>query len=177
MTGILRRHAGLRRLWIGETTSTLGTRIDAVVLPLIAVTTLHASAFVVSAITAAAWLPWLLLGLVAGPLVDRRRRRSLMIGCDLVSALLFATIPVAAALRILTPAQLVVVAFGAGVTSVFFTTAYSVYLVDLVQDPSDRPAANGLLQGSASAAQVAGPGVAGLLVQLVGGWRPCSPTA
>jgi MFS family permease len=118
VTGVLRRHAGLRRLWIGETTSTLGTRVDSVVLPLIAVTTLHSSAFVVSAIAAAVWLPWLLLGVVAGSIVDRRRRRSLMIGCDLVSALLFATIPLAGALRILTPAQLVVVAFGAGVTSV-----------------------------------------------------------
>jgi MFS family permease len=163
MRGILRRQPGLRRLWIGETTSTLGTRIDTVVLPLLAVTTLHASAFVVSAITAAAWLPWLVLGLV-----DRRRRRSLMIRCDIVSALLFATIPVAGALGILTSAQLIAVAFAAGVASVLFTTAYSVYLVDLVTDPADRPAANSLLQGSASAAQVGGPGVAGLLVQLVG---------
>jgi MFS family permease len=155
-------------LWIGETTSTLGTRINTVVLPLVAVSTLHASAFTVSAVTAAAWLPWLLIGLLAGPFVDRHKRRRMMITCDLIAAGLFATIPIAAALGLLSAAQLLGVAFAAGCVSVLFTTAYAVFLIDLVTDVDDRAKANSTLQASASAAQVAGPGMAGLLAQIFG---------
>lgn len=165
---VLLRHRGVRLLWFGETTSTFGTRINNVVLPLVAVEVLHASDFVVSAITAAAWLPWLLFGLVVGPFVDRSAKRPLMIVCDLVSAVLFASIPVAGALGVLTAGQLVAVAFAAGTVSVVFVTAYSVFLIDLVDDHEVRAQANGVLQGSSSAANVAGPGAAGLIAATVG---------
>lgn len=168
MSGLIRRHRGVRLLWIGETTSTLGTQINIVALPLVAVSTLRASSFMVSAVTAAAWLPWLLIGLVAGPYVDRHKRRRLMIVCDLIAAGLFASIPIAGALGLLCTAQLLVVAFAAGCVSVLFTTAYAVFLKDLVGDADDRAKANSMLQGSASAAQVGGPGLAGLLAQGLG---------
>jgi predicted MFS family arabinose efflux permease len=49
-----------------------------------------------------------------------------------------------------------------------FTTAYGVYVIDLVSDRDDRVIANSALQGSASAAQIGGPGVGGLLAQALG---------
>ncbi|WP_218670930.1 MFS transporter [Microbispora sp. GKU 823] len=52
-----------RLLWIGETTSVLGSSVGGVALPLVAVVTLHASPLTVGLLTAAAWLPWLLVGL------------------------------------------------------------------------------------------------------------------
>jgi MFS family permease len=165
---LLTRHRDFRLLWIGETTSRAGTSVTAVVVPLIAVTVLRSSAFTTSALTAAAWLPWLVLGLVAGPVVDRHRKRRLMIACDLMSAVLFASVPAAAALGLLTAGQLLVVALGAGCMSVLFTTAYSAFLLDLVANPADRAEANSILQGSASAAQVAGPGLGGLLAAALG---------
>jgi MFS family permease len=165
---LFRRHRDFRLFWIGETTSRVGTSVTTIVMPLIAVTVLRSSAFTTSALTAAAWLPWLVLGLAAGPIVDRLGKRRLMIGCDVVSALLFASVPVANAAGLLSAGQLLVVAFGAGCVSVLFTTAYSAFIIDLVSDPADRAMANGMLQGSASAAQVSGPGLGGLLAGAFG---------
>ena len=62
-----------RLLWIGETISGAGSSMAVVGVPLLAVTVLHASTFAVAALTAAAYLPWLLIGLPAGAWVDRRR--------------------------------------------------------------------------------------------------------
>lgn len=168
MNGLLLRHREFRLLWIGETTSRLGSSVTTIVLPLIAATTLHASAFIVSALAAAAWLPWLLFGLGAGPFVDRYHRRRLMIGADLISAALFLSVPVAHAIGVLGTTQLLVVAFSAGCVGVVFTTAYGAFLVDLMSTPGERATANGMLQGSASAVQIAGPGLGGLLAQLLG---------
>jgi MFS family permease len=168
MNPLINRHRSFRLLWIGETISGLGSSVSTIVVPLIAVTMLHSSAFVVSAIAAAAWLPWLLFGLGAGPLADRVKRQRLMILCDVMSAILFASIPVAYAAGLLTAEQLVLVAFGTGCMNVLFTTAYGRYLIDVVTDPVDRGKANSLLQGSASAVRIAGVGVGGLLVELIG---------
>jgi hypothetical protein len=63
--GLLARR-DFRLLWTGETTSCLGSSISGVALPLVALSVLHASVFAVSALTAAAWLPWVLVGLPAG---------------------------------------------------------------------------------------------------------------
>jgi predicted MFS family arabinose efflux permease len=168
VSGLLRRRREFRLLWIGETTSRLGSSVTTIVLPLIAATTLHASAFTVSALAAMEWLPWLLFGLGVGPFVDRYHRRWLMITSDLVSAALFVSVPVAAAFGVLGTAQLLVVAFAAGCVTVVFSTAYSAFIVDLMAVPEERARANGMLQGSASAVQIAGPGLGGLLAQLLG---------
>lgn len=168
MSALVRRHRGFRLFWTGETTSLVGSSVTSVVVPLIAVTILHSSAFTVSAIAAATWLPWLLLGLAAGPFVDRISRRRLMIGCDLVAVALFGSVPVAYAAGSLTSGQLLVVAFGAGCVSVLFTTAYGRFLIEVVEEPADRARANSLLQGSASAARIGGLGLGGVLVELLG---------
>ncbi|HEX3778808.1 MAG TPA: MFS transporter [Pseudonocardiaceae bacterium] len=156
-----------RLLWFGETTSVLGTTISELALPLIAVVTLHASTFQVGVLTGVTWLPWLVVGLPAGAWVDRFHRRPLMLICDAISFILLLSVPLAAHLGVLTLTQLLVVAFLAGVVSVFFATAYQVYLPDIVAT-DDLTEANAKLQGSASAAEVAGPGLAGLLTQLAG---------
>lgn len=168
MIALLRRHTGFRLLWTGETISQVGNSVTTVVMPLIAVTALHSSAFTVSLLRAAAWLPWLGLGLVVGAWIDRRSdRRRLMIACDVIAAAAFATVPLAWALGVLTVIQLLLVALLAGSVSVVFVTAYAVFVVDVLPE-ADRAAGNGALQGSASAANVAGPGLGGLLVGALG---------
>ncbi|MFE5587684.1 MFS transporter, partial [Kitasatospora sp. NPDC056531] len=59
------------RYWTASTVSRLGDQVTTVALPLIAVVTLHASAFEVGLITGAAYVAWLLIGLPAGVLVRR----------------------------------------------------------------------------------------------------------
>jgi predicted MFS family arabinose efflux permease len=156
-----------RLLWIGETTSSVGNSVTAIALPLIAVTSLHASTLLVGVLAACAWLPWLIIGLPAGAWVDRLPRRSVMLVCDGTSALVLASAPVAAWFGVLTVGQLVGVALLAGTAAVFFSTAYSVYLPALI-DADDLAEGNAKLQGSRSTAQIAGPGAAGLLAQLFG---------
>ena len=70
--GGLLRQRNFRLLWIGETISGAGSSMAVVGVPLLAVTVLRASTFAVSALTAAAYLPWLVIGLPAGAWVDRR---------------------------------------------------------------------------------------------------------
>ncbi len=133
MIALVRRHRGFRLLWTGETTSQVSNSVTTVVLPLIAVTSLHASALTVSLLKAAAWLPWLVIGLLVGAWIDQLpRRRWLMIACDAAAAAAFATVPLAWALGDLTAVQLLLVALAAGTAAVFFNTAYRVFLLDLL---------------------------------------------
>ncbi|WP_045747300.1 MFS transporter [Actinoplanes rectilineatus] len=156
-----------RLLWGAEASSKLGTSITQLAIPLIAVSTLQATAFQTTLLYAATWLPWLLAGLPAGAWVDRMRRRPVMIVCDLVALGLFLSIPVAAWLDVLTIGQLLAVSLAAGTVAVFFDTANQAFLPVLLTG-DDLARGNARLQGTESTMQVAGPGLAGLLVQLVG---------
>lgn len=156
-----------RLLWVGETVSGLGSSITVVALPLIAVVGLDVSSTAVGLLTAAVWLPWLLVGLPVGAWVDRRRKRPLMIACDVTAAAALASIPSAAWLDALTFEQLVVVALVCGTAAVCFSTAYHSY-IRIVLDGRDLLEGNATLQGSEAATQIAGPGMAGLLAQALG---------
>ena len=152
------------RLWFGEGVSVLGNATTAVLLPLLVVVGFGAGPGWLGALTAAAWLPWLVIGLPAGAWVDRLPPRSVMIVSDLVAALLVGSVPVAHVLGVLSMGQLLVVATGNGVCTVFFLTAFVKLLPGVV--PTARlESANARLFGTESAMQVVGPGVGGLLVQ------------
>ena len=165
--GGLLRQRNFRLLWIGETISQLGNAMAVVGVPLVAVIVLHASTFTIGVLTAAAWLPWLVIGLPAGAWVDRLPARRVMIVCDVVSALLYASVPVTAWAGVLTTGLVIGVQLGGGAASVLFMTAYQVYLPSLVT-PGELIEGNTKMQGSASAALFAGPGLAGLVAQLLG---------
>ncbi|MGV9363854.1 MFS transporter [Amycolatopsis sp. NPDC003731] len=156
-----------RLLWTGETTSMLGSMVATTALPLVAVVTLQASTFQVALLDAVAWLPWLLVGLPAGAWVDRLAKRPVMLACNTVSMAVFGSVPVVAAFGELTMPYLLAAALLGGVAKVFFTLAYRAYVPALVGD-RELLEANAKLQGSESATQVAGPGLAGLLAQVFG---------
>ncbi|WP_328448186.1 MULTISPECIES: MFS transporter [unclassified Amycolatopsis] len=166
MTGLW-GNRDFRLLWTGETASMLGGMVASTALPLVAVLTLGASTFDVGLLTAVAWLPWLVIGLPAGAWVDRLPKRPVMLACNTVSMAVFGSVPLAAALGALTMPYLLVAALLGGVAKVFFTLAYRAFLPALV-GREDLLGANAKLQGSESATQVAGPGLAGLLAQAFG---------
>ncbi|MFC4587085.1 MFS transporter [Sphaerisporangium corydalis] len=154
-------------LWFGQGASRFGTAITTVVMPLAAVTVLGTGTFLVTAIQAAVWLPWLVIGLPAGAWVDRLPRRATMLVCDLTSALTLATVPLAAWTGTLTVAHLVAVALVLGTVAVFFSTAGRAFLPDIV--PAERlPGANARLQGTDAGAQILGPAAGGLVAQFSG---------
>ncbi|WP_194244320.1 MFS transporter [Nonomuraea phyllanthi] len=166
MGGLLRtRNYAL--LWLGRSISAVGSSITTVALPLVAVSTLHASPAMVALLTAAGWLPWLLIGLPAGVWVDRWPRRRTLLIADFASAVVLVTIPIAAWTNVLTPTMLLVAALLAGTAGVFFDVASNAFLPQLVS-AEDLLEATSKLQTSASVARVLGPGLGGLLAQAAG---------
>ena len=169
----LRRQAGtlgnrnFRLFWIGESTSQIGSGVSSVVLPLVGVSVLHAGTFAIALLTAAGWLPWLVFGLPAGAWVDRFRKRTLMIICDLVSLILFASIAISAWLGVLTISQLLAVAMLAGLVSIFFKAAFQAYIPLLLQK-DELIDGNSKLQASTAFASVGGPGIGGAVAQFLG---------
>jgi len=161
--GGLWRHPDFIKLWSAETVSQFGTQITLLALPLAAIDVLHASAFKVAALTTVEFLPFLLVSLPAGVWVDRLPRRPILIVGDLARAALLASIPIAYAFDALTIWQLYGVAFCFGIATVFFDVAYQSYLPSLVER-TQLVDGNAKLEISRSAAQLGGPGVAGLLV-------------
>ncbi|KQZ88070.1 hypothetical protein ASD62_00785 [Phycicoccus sp. Root563] len=161
----LRRNRDFSLLWFGEGVSVLGNATTSVLLPLLAVVAFDAGPGWMGVLTAAAWVPWLVVGLPAGAWVDRLPARRVMVGSDLVAAAVLASVPLAWALGHLTLTHLVLAALGNGTCTVFFRAAYPA-LVRQVAPAQQQEQAFARLFGAESAMQVAGPGVGGLLAQL-----------
>ncbi|TSB13084.1 hypothetical protein FNJ62_29910 [Streptomyces benahoarensis] len=94
--GSLWRNRNFLLLWCGQGADTLGPRVAPIVLPLLALDTLHAGTFQISLLTSLGWLPYLLFSLPAGILADRIDQRKLMIACDLGRLLLILSVPLTA---------------------------------------------------------------------------------
>ena len=161
----LLRHPDFLKLWTAETISVFGSSITQLALPLIAATVLNVSAFEFGLLTTIEFLPFILLSLPAGVWVDRLRRRPILIAGDLGRAIAIASIPVAFAFDALTIWQLYVVGFVNGCLTVFFDVAYQSYLPSVV-DRDQLVEGNSKLEITRSAAQILGPGAAGILI----GW-------
>jgi MFS family permease len=165
-TGGLWRHSDFLKLWSAETISQFGTQVSNLAIPLTAILVLDASAFEVAALSTVLFLPFILFTLPAGVWVDRLPRRPILIVGDLGRAALLATIPVAYAADVLTLWHVYAVAFLVGVCTVFFDVAYQSYLPSLV-DRGHLVEGNSKLEISRSAAQIGGPGMGGVLVDLL----------
>jgi MFS family permease len=161
------RHADFLKLWTGQTISQFGTQFTLLALPLIAILLLKANAMEVGLLGTVEYLPFILFGLPAGAWVDRLRRRPILIAGDLGRALSLASIPMAYGLGHLSLLQLYVVGFVNGVLTVFFDVAYQSYLPSIV-DRDQLVEGNSKLEGSRATAQIAGPGLAGGLIQWIG---------
>lgn len=157
------RHREFLHLWTAETISQLGSQVSLLAIPLIAIKQLNATAFEVGALSAVEFLPFLLVGLPAGVWVDRLRRKPILVAGDIGRAVALASIPIAWAFDALTIWQLYAVGFVTGVLTVFFDVAYMSFLPSIVER-DDLPDGNAKLEISRSGAQIAGPGLAGILI-------------
>ena len=167
--GGLLRHPNFLKLWTAETVSVFGSQISALAIPFVAATFLKVSPFEFALLGILEFLPFILFTLPAGAWVDRLRRRPIMITGDLGRAIALGTIPLVYAINPswLTIWQLYVVAFVTGTLTVFFDVSNQSYLPSIVER-DELIEGNSKLQISQSAAQIAGPGFAGLLIQVVG---------
>lgn len=156
-----------QRLWAAQSISETGTQIGQLAVPLLAIGALDASATELGFLSGARMLPFLVLALPAGALLDRIRRLPVLVVSDVCRALLLASVPVAYALDLLTFVQLYLAVLLVGVFTVAFDVAYQSYLPTLVRR-EDLADANARLTASASAAELAGPAAAGVLAGLLG---------
>jgi MFS family permease len=152
------------RLWVGQTASQFGSQVTVVASPLVAVAVLHVGAAQMGLLGALGRLPFLLY-VIAGVFVDRMRRRPVVIGTDIARGVLLLGIPTAALCHVLTFWLLAGVVFAAMLLTVWFDIAYMSYVPGLV-NRTNLMQANTIMESSASTAQIAGPGIGGVLVQV-----------
>jgi MFS family permease len=152
--------------WAGQTVSRAGSRVTNVALPLTAILVLHATPLQVGLVGASASAAALLFGLVAGMWVDRTRRRRTMILANAGRAIVLLTIPVAAWSGHLGLPLLCGTAFLSSSLGIFFDTAANAHLPALVPRGA-LVRANSALRVSTSTAGIVGPGLGGLLVQIL----------
>lgn len=165
---LLRNRLGsdFAKLWTALSVSVVGTEITALALPVIAAVTLEASPLEMGILAGLGQAPFLLFSLPAGAWVDRLRRRPVLITCDVGSALLLLSIPVAALFDGPSYVQLCGVAFGIGTFQLFFDIAHYAYVPALV-GRSELTRFNSRLQVSHSVASSGGPGLGGVLIQVL----------
>lgn len=163
---LLRTHDDFRRLWLAQTISQIGSQISYLAIPLTAAVILDATPMEMGLLTAAGAIPSLIVGVLAGALVDRHARRPVLVASDIGRAALLGAIPIAWWTGALTLPMLFIVAILSGLCSMFFDIAYQAFLPDVVGD-EDLLEGNSNLELSRSAAEIAGPALAGGLIQLL----------
>jgi predicted MFS family arabinose efflux permease len=160
------RHGDFLRLWTAQTLSQFTGQVGSLAVPLVAIAVLEVNAFQVGLLATVASLPFLLFSLPVGVVVDRVRRRPVLIAADIVAGLALVSIPLAYLVDVLTIWQLYAVGFTTGTCRVFFDVAYMSYLPSLVTR-DELQEGNSKLEVSRSGSMVAGPGFAGVLVEAV----------
>ncbi len=164
--GAMRWRGGFGRLWGSIAVSLMGTQVSLLALPLTALVALEATPSQVALLVAAGTAPFLVLGLPAGAWVDRWSRRGLMVTTDVARGVLLASVPLGWLTGYLSLAQLYLVSFGVGSLSVLFDVASLSVLPELVPR-RQIAAANGRLEAARAVAQTSGPGLGGVLVQVL----------
>ncbi|BDZ46864.1 MFS transporter [Naasia aerilata] len=127
---------------------------------------LDASAGELGLVNSARWLPFVILALPLGVLVDRRRRKPLLVGADLARGLLTGVVVVLGLAGLLTLPALIALVLVLGAGTVLFEVTYQSFLPSVVPR-SGLERANSRLQATSAVAMVGGPGLGGILVQLL----------
>ena len=166
LRGALWRNPDFMWLWGAQTVSQLGSQISGLAIPLVAIIVLDASTFEVAVLTVLGWAPFFFVSLPAGAWIDRLPRRPILIAADWGRAVALASVPLAYVLDGMTLPQLYAVELVVGTFTVFFDLSYQSYLPSVVEQ-DELGEGNTKLEISRSGAQVAGPGLAGLLVRLL----------
>ncbi|HEY9354039.1 MAG TPA: MFS transporter, partial [Nocardioides sp.] len=158
---------GFRTYWTAATVGAFGSSVTVIAIQVLVVSVLDASATEVGLIRAVQLLPYLLLGLVIGALVDRMRRKPIMVWSNVLLAATLLVIPALWALDELSLSAVALVLFLFGTLNVIEIAAVQSFLPRLVPK-SGLLAANARLDQSETVAQTTGPVVGGGLVALLG---------
>ncbi len=163
----LLRDATYRRLWISILISSFGGQVTMLALPLTAAVLLHATPTQMGLLTFTEILPFVLFSLPSGVWLDRVRKLPVYVVGETCLAFVVASVPLAWAMGWLSMLWMYVVGFVIGTV---YTTAGSAAQIVLTQVVArerlvEAHAKNAL---ASSGAEVAGPGLAGVLIKALG---------
>jgi len=159
-------HRNFRQLWIGDALGQFGAQLAMLALPIYAVSTLHATAWQMGALTAAETAAFLLIGLPAGAWVDRMRKRRTLIVADLVRAAVLVAVAATALTGHGSMPLLYVAGFVMSVATAFFDVSHQSYVPGLV-GLERIVEGNSKLQATQSVAAVVAPAVGGALLRVI----------
>jgi predicted MFS family arabinose efflux permease len=162
------RNPDIRLLFGAQGISSLGSQISHIAYPLIAIDVIHASNGAIALLEIAFLLPFVLFGIPAGALLDRRTRKPVLIATDLVRMGALLVVPFAYLTGVLSMPILIVVLFFIGTCSLLYDVAHQSYLPAILRGPQ-LGLANGRLMAMESATGVAGPALAGIIVARLSG--------
>jgi MFS family permease len=158
---------GYKRMWFSILFSNLGGQITLLALPLTAVFLLDASPTQMGLLTAMEIAPFVLLSLPGGVLLDRMQKLPVYIAGEFVMGLSLLTIPLAWALDLLTMGWMYAVCFAIGAVYTIAGSASQLVLTQLVgRDKLVEAYSQNAIAGSM--AEVMGPGLAGILIKVLG---------
>jgi predicted MFS family arabinose efflux permease len=157
---------GFLNFWAAQTISALGSRISRTALPIVAILTINATPAEIGILSALSVAPGIVVGLLLGGWVDRSEKRAILISADLIRAALLLTVPMTASLQVLTIEQLYLVAAGVGAFTVLFQIADNAYLPELIGH-DQLIEGNTKLEVADAAAEIGGPSLAGVLIDLL----------
>ncbi|HEY6893812.1 MAG TPA: MFS transporter, partial [Rhodanobacteraceae bacterium] len=155
-----------RRLWLSLTVTSFGAQITNLALPLTAALLLHASPFQMGILVALETLPFGLVSLHTGVLLDRVRKRPIIIASDVSRGLALLSIPLCTWRGVLSIEVLYAVGFFCGVQNVVGGAAYQVLIAQMAGRERLVEANAKITLGETSSALV-GPGIAGVLIQVL----------
>jgi predicted MFS family arabinose efflux permease len=160
------RNADYMLLWSGQVVSTLGSTASTIIYPLLilSLTGSPRDAGIAGALRA---LPYLVLSLPVGALIDRWDRKRVMILCDVGRGIAVASIAAAMALDALTLAQIYIVTLVEGSLYVFFNIA-EVAALPRVVPAAQLPEAAAQNEAGFGAANIVGPSFGAFLYQSFG---------
>jgi MFS family permease len=158
---VLRSSPSFRLLFGSTLISGLGTWLAVIALSVDVFDRTHSGVWV-SALLIADFLPGVAIGLLLGPLVDRFSRKRLLVGADIVRLASFVLLALA-----VSPAQIVTLAFAAGIASGFARPAAYAGLPNLVTD-ENLPRANSLLRTADQLTITIGTVIGGAIVAAAG---------
>ncbi|GAA3685461.1 fucose permease [Yimella lutea] len=164
----LRSNYDFTKFWFGQGVSLLGSQMTLLALPLAAITVFSASSGEVGLLRFVETIPYLFFALPFGVWVDRRKKKPVMITANALRMLLLLAVPVLAHFDLLTVHVLLVIAGAVGVFSVLFEVTWMSYIPTLVKRRDHLVDANQRLGVTQSTTDLAGPGLAGLLIGWVG---------
>lgn len=159
-----------RVFWIGQCVSLIGTWMQNIGQDWL-VLQLTGSAAKLSVVAALQFLPMLLLSVFAGPFIDRFPKRRTLLITQSVLALLALTLSILVWTHLIQYWMILVLAFSLGMVTLIDNPTRQAFVIELAGRDVLMNAVS-LNSAAFNTARMAGPAVAGLLIELVG-IAPC----